>query len=354
MIKQSKPADAYPTLGALWDYAMDIGVEMGYRDARTVWDVCRRHRQRYDRMRRAAQRRFDKTRLTVPFGDCRVYAGRRSDKIHGVLATIDAMPDAALQINQLNLQGWNIDLLFAHHGGSREMMYTAEDYLSLDAPSLARTYSLPASLMKPLAVEAHNRALSKHPDRNPKTRANWRFRYMRVSGTAERCRQINVAHVNVHTPCDAVVWRAVWDVVNEAAGGTCQDAIDGLYRIPEFRRYRQQAQMRITMPAGGPGNKLGRWWNATCAATLNLTEQSLRALKAAGFDTLIGIFTECEMEKLLGLNVISLPHDPTDAIGINGMLDCFAERWPALDILGYGKFVRVERRHPRAWTEAVN
>ncbi len=344
---------AYPSLGDLWDCALEVGVEMGYRNAESVWSVCRRHRARYARLSPIGKRRFDRTRLTVPFGDCRMYAGRRGDRIRGLLAGIDATPDMALRINELVLQGWPIDLLFAHHGGSEEMIHTSDDYLVPDARSLARAYGLPVAALRPVESEARRRMREMNPDYGGEASTGWRSRYMRVSGTAEMCRQIGVAQVNVHTPCDAIGWRAVWEVLREARPATCGEAIEALSRIPEYRRYRQQHQLRIRMAVGAATNPLGRWWNAMCAATLNLTEASIRALKTAGFQTLVGGFTECPAAAPIGLNVISLPHDPSDALGINGMLDRFAARWPALEMLGFGTFLRVERPRPGAWTSAV-
>ncbi len=343
----------YPTLGELWDEAMACGIEVGYRDAESVWSVCRRHRARYARLSAPEKRRFDKTRLTVPFGDCRMYAGRRGDRIRGLLAGIDATPDMALRINELVFDGWPIDLLFAHHGGSKEMIYTSDDYLVPDARCLARAYGLPVKALRPVEAEARRRMRERNPDYGGTVYPGWRSRFMRVSGAAEMCRQIGVAQVNVHTPCDAIGWRAVWEVLREARPAICGDAIEALYRIPEYRRYRQQRQLRIRMAAGAARNPLGRWYDAMCAATLNLTEASIRALKAAGFQTLVGVFTECPVARQIGLNVIALPHDPSDAIGINGMLDRFVGRWPKLEILTYGELLRVERPRLRAWTEAL-
>jgi len=348
----------YPTLGEIWDYAIELGIRMGHRDARAVWQVCKRNKARYARMSPERKRLFDKTGLTVPFGDCRIYAGRLSGRIRGLLAVIDATPEVALHIHELNTKGgWNIDLLFAHHAGFKEVMYKGEDFCVPDARCLAQLYGVSIESMNPIESEA--RKMARIPGcgcGGPGSGDAVARQCMTVSGTAEMCRQMDVAHINIHTPCDVFLWRAVWDVLNAAGLTTCQDAIDVLYRIPEFRRFRQQHHQPIRMLTGKPRSRLGRWWNANCAATLTLNEKSVRAIRDAGFDTMVGVIYEgkiTEEANKHGLNVIHLPHYASDTLGINGLLDCLIERWPSLDVLAHGAFFRVERPHCGAWATAA-
>ena len=346
---------AVPTLGQVWDYSIELGIEMGHRDAKAVWQVCERNKARYSRMSAEKKRLFDKTRLSLPFGDCTLYSGTRGTRIRGLLAMIDAVPDAAMHIHELNSSGdWDIDLLFAHHGGLRKMMFAGEDYCVPDARCLAEHYGLPRKLLT--VIESEARKLARKPGCGGPNPEGWVPLYMRVSGAAEMCRQIDVAHINIHTPCDVFIWRAVWDVLHEARPKTCQDAIEALYRIPEYRRFRQQEHQPIQMFSGKPGNRLGRWWNGNCASTLTLTERSIRSLKEAGFDSMVGVIYQgpmVEAAKKYGLNVIHLPHLPSDTLGINGLLDRLVERWPALEVLAYGKFIRVERPRCGDWTTAA-
>lgn len=350
MIQANASDNRYPTLGEIWDFAMEQGVAVGHRDPASVWRACDRNRARYEKLAPEKKRFFDKARLTIPFGDCRIYTGKRADRIRGLLAAIDGTPEMALRIHELNSKGWNIDLLFAHHGGPREMMYTAEDFCVPTARTLARIYGIAVEALMPIETEARKMA------RQPGCGGGGPRLYMNVMGAAEMCRQIGVAHITLHTPCDVFAVRAVWDVLNAAAPTTCQEAIKAAYRIPEFRRLRQQRQQPIRMFAGQPKNKLGRWWNANCAATVTLNEKSIRALKNAGFESIVGVIYEgklTEAAKKYGLNVVHLPHDASDTLGINGLLDCLVDRWPALEILAHGNFFRVERPRPGAWTEAA-
>ena len=160
----------------------------------------------------------------------------------------------------------------------------------------------------------------------------------------------------MHTPCDEFGWRAIWDVLNEAEPKTCQGAIEALYAIPEFRRFRQQGHQQIRMFAGKPADHLGRWYNGMDSTALTLTKESIKALKKAGFDSMVGVFFEgpiTEAAKEYGLNVIHLPHDAADSLGINGLLDRFVERWPKLEVLAHESFFRVERSKCGEWTTAI-
>lgn len=353
----SKRVDAKcPTLGQIWDYAIELGIEAGHRDAKAVWRVCERNRARYQKMSPTQRRAFDKQRLKVPFGDCRIYTGIRSKKIRGLLAVIDSVPGVALKIQELNSQpGWDIDLLFAHHAGSRWAAYAGEDYCVPDARCLADLHGLPKKLMRPIESEA--RKLARQVGWGQGSPGCVRMPlHMKVMGTAAMCKEIDVAHVSIHTPCDVFLWRAVWEVVNDAAPRTCEDAMEALYAIPEFRRFRQQRHQPVRMFVGKPANRLGRWYNANCAATVTLNETCVAALKQAGFDSIVGVIYEgpvTEAAKKHGLNVIHLPHDAADTLGINGLLDRVVERWPALEVLADGTFFRVERPRPGAWTEAA-
>ena len=269
---QMKPKSedgVYPTLGQIWDYAIELGIQMGHRDAKAVWQVCKRNRDRFARMSETQKRLFDKTRLTLPFGDCRIYAGNRNKPIHGLLAVIDGGPDVALHIHELNSKrGWNIDLLFAHHAPNKWTATAPEDFCMPDARCLAACYGLPRRFMQPIESEA--RKLTRQGTCGmPK---DYMHLHMQIMAAAEMCRQINVAHVSVHTPCDEFGWRAIWDVLNEAKPKTCQDAIDTLYAIPEFRRFRQQGHQPIRMLAGKPANPLGQWYNGMDGASLTLTK----------------------------------------------------------------------------------
>jgi len=355
-MKARRAAQRYPTLGQIWDTAIKLGIEAGHRDAEAVWQVCERNRARYAKMSPEKRRSFDKTRLKVPFGDCRVYTGQRSKRIRGMLVGIDSVPEAALRVQQLNTQSeWNIDLLFIHHAGSRWAAYAGEDYCVPDARCLAELHGVPVKLMKPIESEARRLAQMVGWGQGRQGDVNVPL-HMNVMGAAAMCKEIDVAHMSIHTPCDVFLWRAVWDVINGAKPETCQDAIDAAYRIREFRRARQQLQQPIRMYAGKPGNRLGLWYNANCAATVTLNGACVRALKDAGFSSIVGVVYEgpvTEAAKKHGLNVIHLPHDPADTLGINGFLDRLVERWPALEVLAFGKFFRVERPKPGAWTEAA-
>jgi len=354
MRTKHSPAE-HPTLGQIWDTAIELGIEAGHRDARVVWQVCERNQARYAKMSAEKKRSFDKTRLKVPFGDCRIYTGRRSKRIRGLLAGIDSVPEAALRVYELNTQPeWNIDLLFIHHAGNAWAAYAGEDYCVPDARCLAEHHGVPVKLMRPIESEARKLARLVGWGQGRQGSVNLPL-HMRVMGTAAMCREIDVAHVSIHTPCDVFLWRAVWEVINGAGPESCQDTIDAAYCIPEFRRFRQQHQQPIRMFAGKPGNRLGLWYNANCAATVTLNEACVRALKEAGFDSIVGVVYEgpvTEAAKKYGLNVVHLPHDPADTLGINGFLDRLVERWPALEVLAFGSFFRVERPRPGAWTEA--
>jgi hypothetical protein len=352
MKQETDASGTYPALGQLWGYAIKLGIEVGYRDAEGVWQVCERNRARYARMNVEQKRAFDKTRLTLPFGDCRIYTGARGKRIRGLLATIDGGHDTALRIQELNAKGgWNIDLLFAHHAPNKWTATAPEDFCIPDARCLAACYGLPKKAMQPVESEAWE--LTRQGTCGmPK---DFMQLHMKIMAAAEMCRQIDVAHVSVHTPCDEFAWRAVWEVLHEARPKTCQDAIEALYAIPEFRRFRQQGHQRIRMFAGSPGNPLGRWYNAMDGATLTLTRDSIKAIKDAGFNSMVGVIYQgpmTEAAREFGLNVIHLPHDAADSLGINGLLDRCLERWPKLEVLAHGSFFRVERPRCGAWTEA--
>lgn len=289
MRKQKKRFENYPSLGQIWNYAIDLGIEMGYRDAESVWQVCERNRYRYARMSEEQKRIFDKTRLTLPFGDCRIYAGNRNKKIRGLLSVINGLPETAMHIHELNSKaGWNIDLLFAHHAPTKWTATAPEDFCIPDARCLAECYQLPKKAMQPIESEA-KKLTREGTCGMPK---DYMHHHLRIMATAEMCRQINVAHVSVHTPCDEFGWRAIWDVLNEAEPKTCQGAIEALYAIPEFRRFRQQGHQQIRMFAGKPADHLGRWYNGMDSTALTLTKESIKALKKAGFDSMVGVFFE--------------------------------------------------------------
>jgi len=353
-MKRKHSRRVYPTLGQIWDYALELGVQMGHRDAEAVRQVCERNKARYAGMSAASRRLFDKTRLKIPFGDCRIYIGDRNKKIRGMLVTIDATPDTALHIEELNAEhGWNIDLLFAHHAPNKWTAHAAEDFCVPSARCLADLYGVPRKHMRIIEFEARKMARKVGCGMGS---SRYMPKHMKIMGVAAMCRQIDVVHVSIHTPCDEFIWRAVWEVLGEAKPGTCGDAMDVLYRIPEFRRFRQQGHLPIHMLAGKPRNRLGRWYNGNSAATLTLNDVSIRAIKEAGFDSMVGVIYEgamAEAARKYGLNVIHLPHDPSDSVGINGLLDRLVERWPALEVLAHGTFFRVERPKCGAWTEAA-
>ncbi len=134
-------------------------------------------------------------------------------------------------------------------------------------------------------------------------------------------RLLGMPLMNMHLPLDELGRQIMVAVVDEHVAGldrapTVQDAIDALLTLPELA----EADTRIMVPVGDPGNALGRLAVVHGAGT-NGGARVARAYFEHGIDTVLYIHCAgdqvAQLRERGGGNLIVTGHIASDLIGIN-------------------------------------
>ncbi|MFB3883447.1 MAG: hypothetical protein ACE149_19450 [Armatimonadota bacterium] len=331
----------------LMRHCVEIGMGADYR-GREVSLRCRhREAERVVKLAGIKGRAAERLLHDWPvYGDVAWNGGNANHEVRRLMVGINMTTSAVLRARELNANGWGIDLLFVHHPAAGEQRipkelqrYLRYAVLELDARSLAAFFDMPVASARRIAAINHQSL--------EQQRADFALPPGRQPDPVDLAAMFGFPFYSCHTPCDNHLFWGIHEVLLQQPR-TLGDFVEAVLAIPEYARFRRERHEMPEVIAGGKRALLGKVWNADTQCLIScLNEEVIKEIAKAGFDTIVGVIggargNTARLCQKHGLNAVHLPHDPSDNLGINRLLDRLIEIEP-LDILCTGDFYRVER-----------
>jgi len=317
------------TIAELFERAIRGGISSDPRGREGVLKHLRRERQRFERLSHIEQAEFDAERLRHPYADSRVLTGDPEIEVKRALVGIDIHSSEVLLATELGRQGKPIDLLIAHHPEGKALA-ALDQVMELQTEVFAAQgvpINVADHLMRPRMAQVA-RGIS--PENH----------YQAVDAAA----LLGFPMVCLHTPADNKAWRYVQLVLDRRAPDNVVEVVDLLKSIPEYK----QAALRgsnVQIVVGSPEARAGRVVALEFTGGTNASKDVYEHLARAGVGTIVSMHMREEHREEAEkhhINVVVAPHMASDSLGVNLLLDEFAQA--GLEIIPCSGFIRIERK----------
>lgn len=303
---------------------IEVGRKAAWRDAATLEAQLARRRAEYAALTGYEKRYYDQERFRNPFGCSRICAGARDLDVRAMMVGINCTLAGILYAERLRDKGRRIDAFFAHHGippsGDLYPDITNTHY------NVLVDFGVPADTARPI-VERTIRDYTLRMGNEP---------YGFESHT-------DLALFNVHNPIDNLFGLHTTQQIARQRPDTVGDVVELLLGMEEFA-IDARSNVLPEIAVGAPGAKAGRIY-VDVLGGICLNDEELTALLATGkVDTVVRLaYNNCiRICREAGVNLIFLPHNAHDNVGINLMLDQVVAEEP-IDIVPTDGFYRIPR-----------
>jgi len=318
-------------LGKFFDLAVKLGMEVDIRGKEKIVARLEELRRIYETMSKEAKAMFDVQRLSNPFGDTRLLYGDRDREIRAFLTGIVIDERHLLYADALRRRGRPVDLVVAHHtAGWGWGLASVEDVLS---PMFDRMVGVGVPLK--VAKEVVEKFMKEKDD--PRRMLN--------NDLIKMAESLDLPCATIHTPADNHNLWALRITLEKNKPETVGQAVDLLNReIPEFAHAYKWGE-GASLVAGEPKNKLGCKIYYSQALGWSPNPECFEAICRAGVETCLMTAPSGENQRIAqdyGVNLIFIPHNPVDSLGMNLLYDKLISR-EEIEIIpcsGYQRFKR--------------
>jgi len=303
---------------------IDVGWKAEWRDQATLEAQLVQRRAEYEALTGYEKKYYDLERLKNPFGCSRICSGAPDLDVRGMMVDINCTMSGILYAERLRERGRRIDTFFAHHGippsGDLYPDITGTHYQVLV------DYGVPE-------LEARRIV--------DRTIQDYTLRMGNEPAGFER--HTDMALFNVHNPIDNLFGLRTARQIAREQPETIAELIELLLTMEEFvidARYNVLPEIAV----GTPGSKVGHVYLDVLGG-ICLNDAELTALLATGkVNTVVRLaYNNCiRVCREAGVNLVMLPHNAHDNVGINLMLDQVLAEEP-IDIIPVDGFYRVQR-----------
>ncbi len=324
-------------LQRLFQKMIDTGRKAEWRDDATLEAQLAERRAEYETLTGYEKRYYDLNRLANPFGCSRICAGAPDLDVRGMMVGINCTLADLLLAERLRDTGRRIDAYCAHHG----IPPSGDLYPDINNTHyhVLVDYGVPAETARRVvddAIRGYALRMGNEP-----------YGFERYT---------DLALFNVHNPMDNLFSLYTSQRIARERPETLADVIELLLTIEEFAidaRYNVLPEIAVGAKSSSAGHVYIDALGGIC-----LNDDELTALLATGkVQTVIRLaYNNClRVCRDAGVNLILMPHNAHDNIGITLMLDQVCADEP-LDIIPTDGFYRI----PRApltdftWPKPVN
>lgn len=317
-------------IGEFYKKAVAAGIAVDLRGAKEINRILAETAREFEEIREADKKFFDQDRLFNPYADSRLLWGDPETDVRRILAGIDIDGGELHLAHTLNREGdgSKVGLVLSHHplGRAQHQMF---DVMRLQAQLLALhgvTIGAAEQLMDKRIEEVERRLLPANAARVP-----------------DLARALGLPLMCLHTVADNCVTRFLTDLFAAAEPARLKDLVRLLRDIPEYEKsIRLQAPPRII--SGKETGSCGRIFVDMTGGTEG-SKDIFDKLVAGGVSTIVGMHMSEEHlagAKKAGLNVVIAGHIPSDALGLNLLLDRIEaeERLEYVCVSGFERFRR--------------
>jgi len=303
---------------------IEVGRKADWRSEATFEAQLAVQRREYAMLTGTAKRFYDCERLWNPFGCSRISAGDPELEVRGMAVGINCTLADILYVEKQRDQGRRVDAFLAHHG--IPPAGTIYEEINNTHYNVLVDYGVPEETARRVVDDAIHGY------------------HLRMAGEPfgfERCTEM--ALYNVHNPMDNLFALRASQLFAREQPKTVAAVIDLLLSFEEFA-ISARAGVPPKIAAGAPDAEAGHIY-VDALGGICLNDDELPALLATGkVQTVIRLtYNNCiRICREAGVNLIFMPHNAHDNLGINLMLDqVLAEG--EIDILPVNLFYRVPR-----------
>lgn len=270
---------------------------------------------------------FDQEKLTNPYADTRILAGKPEAEIGGLIAGIDMEASEVLLADRLRDGGAAIDLVLAHHPEGAALA-ALHEVMGVQADIWHR-FGVPINVGDALIDQ---RALEVQRGLSP----------INHNRPVDAARLLGLAMMCVHTPADNLVSKFLQDGFDADSAVYVDDVVKRLKAIPEYAAaVKINAGPRIVV---GCGNKRAGKVLVLMTGGTGGPEGSIEKLAAAGVGTVIEMHMDEKLRKRaeeFHINVVIAGHIASDNIGMNLFLDKLEAQ--GVSVMTCSGLVRIKR-----------
>lgn len=306
----------------------DLGIKLGISaDPRGKTGVKRwfdLQKKKYEKLSKEEKEFFDLDRLTNPYADSRIHFDNKK-KIKTVLAGIDIEVGEIALIKALNK---DIDLIINHHPIGRSL---ADLNINMEMMAdVLSSYGVPINVAEGVMQDR-----LKIVERRVAPENHFQI--------IDAAKMADIQILNMHTPCDNLVWNFLEDLMTKKRPETLADIIDVLKTVPEYK----QAMLNGHGPmifAGSPNNRAGKIAATDITGGTSAAKEIYPELVKVGIGTVIGMHMNEENREEAQknhLNVVIAGHISSDSLGMNLYLDKLENE--GIEIVPISGLIRVKR-----------
>ncbi|HOX97051.1 MAG TPA: NGG1p interacting factor NIF3 [bacterium] len=292
-------------LKELHQLGVKLGMKADLRGEAKVKKLLARKNKMYNDLPKSKQEKFDKTFLTNPYPDSLILndTGKALKKI---FVGIDIDVGDLLLARDLGA-----DTVISHHPHGKGLLYL-DSVMELQVDVLAH-YGVPIniaqSLLKPRMSEVARSVRSRNMHR-----------------VADAAKLLNLNFVCLHTVCDNLVARYLYDLVekNKKKLEYVSDVLELFAAVPEYRIGEDEYGFKLQLFAGSKQNYCGRVALTEITGGTEGSEKIYQYCAMAGIGTIVGMhMSEKHRDAAQAANVNSIiaEHMPSDSVGVNLFLD---------------------------------
>lgn len=314
------------TIKQIFNLGLETGIAADPRGKRGVEKWLERQKKIYHKLSKDEREFFDRERLTNPYADSFIHFGEPDHKVKVVLAGIEAEEAEIALVRALNK---DIDLIITHHPIGKALA-ALDEVMHLQADLMA-AYGVPINIAEGVMrerISQVSRSLS--PANHMKT--------------VDAARLAHLPILNLHTPCDNLVYSFLQKLFDRKKPETVGEIIEFLRKIPEYKiATLNSAGPRIF--AGSPENQAGKIVAFDITGGTEGAKEIYPELAKVGIGTIIGMHMKEENREVAikhHLNVVIAGHISSDSLGMNLFLDRLAAK--NIKIIPIGGLIRVKRK----------
>jgi len=314
----------------IFKMAVEMGVKNDFRSKEKIEKKLKREKEKYSELSKDKKEIFDTEKMTNPYLDSRIHFDGGAKQIKKVMAGIDIDTSELMMSRYLsnhNPKG-QIDLVIGHHPEGKALA-DLSDVMHMQSDMLSQ-YGVPINIAEGLMkirIGEISRAVS----------GSNHFKEV------DAARLLGMNFMNVHTPCDNLVFRFVEAKINKDKPETVGDILKSLLEIPEYR----EGAIRGAGPSifvGAEENSVGKIAFSEITGGTSGNKDIYAKMADAGVGTIIGMHMGEEHRKeaeKAHINVVIAGHISSDSIGMNLFLDELEKK--GIEIVPCSGLIRVSR-----------
>ena len=292
----------------IYKMAIEMGVKSDLRGEAAVEKYLERTRKKFKKMDEKSKASFDLEKLINPFADTRILRDDERE-VKKLLIGVDVEGPELLLAKQLG----DIDLAIAHHPEGKALA-DLHNVMGMQAQILA-DYGVPINIAEAVLQGRINEVGRSVNGANH----NRGVDFARILGINYAC---------IHTPCDNLGARYLFDLITEKKPEYVEDVLSILNEIPEYKK-AADINAGPSLYTGSPENSCGKVAVTEFTGGTDGAKEMYEKMSQAGIGTIISMHQreayKKEAEKA-HINVVVAGHISSDSLGINLFLDEIEKR----------------------------